>query len=101
MRQPSIRLLPLALPFVLSSSLLKAQNPGPGQVDSTPPAKPVAPQQATPSSTLPEKQGLNRLWRDCKVRFAKVGGTEQTLQLFASIIERQGRFKILSYANAF
>jgi len=35
------------------------------------------------------------------VRFAKGGGTEQTLQLFASIIERQGRFKILSYANAF
>ena len=52
-------------------------------------------------ATLPEKQGLNRLWRNCKVRFAKVGGTEQTLQLFASIIERQGRFKILSYANAF
>jgi len=52
-------------------------------------------------ATLPEKQGLNRLWRDCKVRFAKGGGTDQTLQLFASIIERQGRFKILSYANAF
>jgi len=52
-------------------------------------------------SALPEKQGINRVWRDCKVRFAKGGGTEQTLQLFASIIERQGRFKILSYANAF
>ena len=53
MRQPSYCLLPLALLFLLSSSLLKAQNPGPAQVDSTPPAKPVVPQQATPSSTLP------------------------------------------------
>lgn len=53
MRQPSIRLLPLALPFLLSSSHLKAQNPTPAQVDSIPPPKPVVPQQATPSSTLP------------------------------------------------
>ena len=52
-------------------------------------------------SALPEKQGVNRVWGGCKVRFARGGGTEQTLQLFASIIERQGRFKILSYANAF
>ena len=52
-------------------------------------------------SPLPEKQGVNRVWGGCKVRFAKGGGAEETLQLFASIIERQGRFKILSYANAF
>jgi hypothetical protein len=52
-------------------------------------------------SALPEKQGVNRVWGGCKVRFATGGATEQTLQLFASIIERQGRFKILSYANAF
>ena len=52
-------------------------------------------------SALPEKQGVNRVWGGCKVRFARGGDTEQTLQLFASIIERQGRFKILSYANAF
>ena len=46
-------------------------------------------------------EGKNRIWRDCTVRFAPPGGTAQTLQLFASIIEREGRFKILSYANAF
>jgi len=49
----------------------------------------------------PTIEGANRIWRDCTVRFAPEAGDMQTLQLFSSIIERQGRFKILSYANAF
>ena len=49
---------------------------------------------------VPLVEGRNRIWRDCSVRFGSGSGS-QTLQLFAGIIERQGRFKILSYANAF
>jgi hypothetical protein len=43
---------------------------------------------------------MNRIWRDCTVRSGKPG-EPQSRELFASIIERQGRFKILSYANGF
>lgn len=52
-------------------------------------------------SEPPLVEGANRIWRDCVVRFAPDGGVIQTTQLFSGIIERQGRFKILSYANAF
>lgn len=52
-------------------------------------------------SEPPLVEGANRIWRDCVVRFAPHGGVIQSTQLFSSIIERQGRFKILSYANAF
>lgn len=45
-------------------------------------------------------EGANRIWRNCSVRFRR-SGTEQRMRLFSSIIERQGRFKILSYANGF
>jgi hypothetical protein len=49
----------------------------------------------------PIVEGANRIWKDCAVRFIPTGGGTRTLQLFAGIIEREGRFKILSYANAF
>ena len=49
----------------------------------------------------PVLEGANRLWRGCSVRFERPGAKQQTLRLFSSIIERQGRFKILSYANGF
>ena len=49
----------------------------------------------------PVREGANRIWRDCAVRFGKPGREQRTLRLFSSIIERQGRFKILSYANGF
>ena len=52
-------------------------------------------------SESPVVEGSNRIWKDCTVRFSPPGGSAQTLQLFASIIEREGRYKILSYANAF
>lgn len=49
----------------------------------------------------PLREGSNRIWRNCAVRFAARSGESKTLRLFAGIIEREGRFKILSYANAF
>jgi hypothetical protein len=49
----------------------------------------------------PAVEQSNRIWKDCTVRFSPHGGPTQTLQLFAGILEREGRFKILSYANAF
>jgi hypothetical protein len=49
----------------------------------------------------PVKEGDNTVWRDCVVRFEKPATGEQTLRLFSGIIERNGRFKILSYANGF
>lgn len=49
----------------------------------------------------PRQEGANRIWRDCAVRFEQPGAEQKTLRLFSSIIERQGRFKILSYANGF
>ncbi len=52
-------------------------------------------------SEPPITEGANHIWRDCMVRFAPQGGVMRTMPLFSSIIERQGRFKILSYSNAF
>ena len=49
----------------------------------------------------PLLEGANRIWRGCAVRFERPGVEQQTLRLFSGIIERQGRFKILSYANGF
>jgi hypothetical protein len=49
----------------------------------------------------PTIEGSNRIWGDCVVTFTVGGAEPATLGLFSSIIERQGRFKILSYANAF
>jgi hypothetical protein len=49
----------------------------------------------------PVIEGSNRIWGDCVVTFAVGGAERTTLGLFSSIIEREGRFKILSYANAF
>jgi hypothetical protein len=49
----------------------------------------------------PDREGQNRIWRDCFVRFEGAPSPSGALQLFSSIIEREGRFKILSYANAF
>ncbi len=50
---------------------------------------------------FPAIEGANRIWKDCTVRFSTPGGTSRTLRLFSSIIERDGRFKILSYSNGF
>lgn len=45
--------------------------------------------------------GDNRITAGCRVRFAPEGNNVTDISLFAAIIERQGRYKIFSYANAF
>jgi len=49
----------------------------------------------------PERQGRNTLWTDCQVRV--IGPTRETLtqRWFGSIIERDGVYKIVSFANQF
>ena len=49
----------------------------------------------------PVREGSNRIWRNCAVRFAPRTGEVKSLRLFGGIVEREGQFKILSYANAF
>jgi hypothetical protein len=35
------------------------------------------------------------------IHFSPVDGNKESKKVFAGIIEREGRFKILSYSNAF
>ena len=44
----------------------------------------------------PRVEGANRFWDECTITLTD----GSTVRLFSSIIERDGRFKILSYANA-
>lgn len=46
----------------------------------------------------PDVQGNNRIWHDCVLRLRQTGG-ERQLRLFGPIIERDGRFKFLSYSS--
>ncbi len=48
----------------------------------------------------PERQGRNLLWLNCAVRIGN-GNRVQPHSLFGSIIERDGEFKFVSYANEF
>lgn len=49
-------------------------------------------------SDQPEIQGANRIWRDCLIEFGEPG--ERTgVALFGPILEREGRFKFLTYSN--
>lgn len=50
-----------------------------------------------PDSVTPE--GPNRITTGCRVRFAAADSAARTLQLFGSLIERDGRWKFVSYAN--
>ena len=48
----------------------------------------------------PRLEGNNRIWEECLITLSHGSApTTTTIRLFASIIERAGRFKILSYAN--
>jgi hypothetical protein len=49
----------------------------------------------------PERQGANRLHTECVVRFAIGAATPREGRLFGTILERDGRFKFVSYANMF
>jgi len=48
--------------------------------------------------SVPERIGPNLLWNGCLLDVT-IDGRVVTLRLFASIIERDGRFKFMSYAN--
>jgi hypothetical protein len=50
--------------------------------------------------TLQIRGGAVRVWSGCGVRYRE-GDRVQTRRLFGSIVEREGRFKLLSYANDF
>jgi hypothetical protein len=47
----------------------------------------------------PTIQGENRIWGGCTATMREGGGAPVTAKLFGAILERGGRFKILSYAN--
>ena len=46
-----------------------------------------------------EIHGANRLWGPCLTRFTTASGDTVALQLFGPIVERDGRFKFVSYFN--
>jgi hypothetical protein len=41
----------------------------------------------------------NTLWDECVLRFRGAVGDTVNRRLFGSIIERRGRYKLVSYAN--
>ncbi len=47
----------------------------------------------------PMIQGENRIWHGCVVYSRPSGSDTTTLSLFGPILERDGRFKLLSFAN--
>jgi hypothetical protein len=47
----------------------------------------------------PLVQGENRIWHGCVLQARDAAGREVSLSLFGPILEREGRFKLLSYAN--
>ncbi len=44
-------------------------------------------------------EGPNRIWTGCRVRFAASDSTARELGLFGSLLQRDGRYKFVSYAN--
>jgi hypothetical protein len=49
----------------------------------------------------PEVQGPNKLWSDCVVKVVADKKDTTTQKWFGSIVERDGKFKLLSYRNQF
>jgi hypothetical protein len=50
----------------------------------------------------PEVQGVNRLYEQCTIRFRRAAtASVERRRLFGSVIERDGRYKFVSYANDF
>lgn len=47
----------------------------------------------------PRREGENLLWGGCALRLAPAPGDTAELRLFGSIMERDGHFKFVSYAN--
>jgi hypothetical protein len=51
-------------------------------------------------SALSKHEGDNVVWEGCALKITAAAGTG-ALHLFGPILEREGRFKFLSYANDF
>jgi hypothetical protein len=49
----------------------------------------------------PAREGANRIWTGCAVTLSRDGGDPVTLRLFGGLLERDGRFAVLSYSNDF
>jgi hypothetical protein len=49
-------------------------------------------------ASSPRVEGGNTIWDDCRLHVG-AGGDTSSIRLFGGIIERDGRFKVLSYAN--
>lgn len=52
-------------------------------------------------SRAAQTEGANRIWTDCTVTLALPGEASVEVRLFAAILERDGRFAVLSYHNDF
>ena len=52
-------------------------------------------------SQEPVLEGQNRIWTGCTVMLRRDDGDPVTITLFAAILERDGRFAVLSYDNDF
>ncbi|MFO7260624.1 MAG: hypothetical protein DIU52_005690 [bacterium] len=49
----------------------------------------------------PTVEGGNRIWIGCRVELARPGGEPAAVRIFGAVLERDGRFAILSYDNDF
>lgn len=49
----------------------------------------------------PQVEGAIRYWHQCTVQVTAPDGETAALKLFGSVMEHEGRFKIVSYANDF
>ncbi|MCG6956807.1 MAG: hypothetical protein LJF04_12530 [Gemmatimonadetes bacterium] len=49
----------------------------------------------------PTLEGDNKIWTGCRVTLSRDGGDPVTIRLFGAILERGGRFEVLSYDNDF
>lgn len=57
--------------------------------------------QACTCSEAPSLEGKNRVWTGCRVTLRRDDGDPVALRLFGAILERGGRFAVLSYDNDF
>jgi hypothetical protein len=49
--------------------------------------------------SVPSRQGANTVWGPCAVHLHPKGGDSTSQRLFGLIVERDGRYKFVSYAN--
>jgi hypothetical protein len=47
----------------------------------------------------PAVEGQNRIWGDCIVERVREDGAAEALSLFGQVLERDGRYKFINYAN--